>query len=183
MSSDQGRSQWGAGGRLPPGHQKSGRGEKNREGKKGKRKGKRGKERKEREEKGKEERKKKKKGKEKGRKREEGREREGKQKKKRKGRGINTVLIEIWRIIMTWILPRSIHQIARIQYKNSKIFQLLRGAHPPSDTPLCAQARTWRWRATGKLPQSCPPGQQGLATPLALIGFCNNHFEYYFVIL
>ena len=51
------------------------------------------------------------------------------------------------------MLPKSIHQIAPFSFQNSKIFQLLRGAHPPSDTPLCAQARNWRWRAT----RSSPP--------------------------
>ena len=33
---------------------------------------------------------------------------------------------------------KSIHQIARFQFQKYKIFQLLRGAHPPSDTPWCA---------------------------------------------
>ena len=51
------------------------------------------------------------------------------------------------------MLPKSIHQIAPFSFQNSKIFQLLRGAHPPSDTPLCAQARNWRWRATRSSPQ------------------------------
>ena len=51
------------------------------------------------------------------------------------------------------MLPKSIHQIAPFSFQNSKIFQLLRGAHPPSVTPLCAQARNWRWRATQSSPQ------------------------------
>ena len=46
------------------------------------------------------------------------------------------------------MLPKSIHQIAPFSFQNSKIFQLLRGAHPPSDTPLCAKAHNWRWRTT-----------------------------------
>ena len=32
---------------------------------------------------------------------------------------------------------KSTHQIARFQFQKCKIFQLLRGAHPSSDTPLC----------------------------------------------
>ena len=61
------------------------------------------------------------------------------------------------------MLPKSIHQIALFSFQNSKIFQLLRGAHPPSDTPLCAQARNWRWRATQSSP---PPNVQNGSTPL-----------------
>ena len=132
---------------------------KNREGEKKIGKGRRGKGKEKEEKKGRREKKKgrkKEKRRKKGRKREEGREREGKQRKKRKGRGINTVLIEIWRIIMTWILPRSIHQIARIQYKNSKIFQLLRGAHPPyKNPPVRASAHlalTRHWETSPVLP-------------------------------
>ena len=59
------------------------------------------------------------------------------------------------------MLPKSIHQIAPFSFQNSKIFQLLRGAHPPSDTPLCAQARNWRWRAT----QSSPQCSKGIYAP------------------
>ena len=51
------------------------------------------------------------------------------------------------------MLPKSIHQIAPFSFQNSKIFQLLSGPHPPSDTLLCVQARNWRWRAT----RSSPP--------------------------
>ena len=52
-------------------------------------------------------------------------------------------------------LPRSIHQIGRIQYENSKIFQPLRGAHPPLDTP--SAHRRARLRATpGDFPNIAP---------------------------
>ena len=43
---------------------------------------------------------------------------------------------------------KSIHQIAWLQFQKYKIFQLLRGVHPPSDTPLCAQVGIWHCGAT-----------------------------------
>ena len=50
-----------------------------------------------------------------------------------------------WPIACSNFAPKSIHQIAWFQLEKCKIFQLLRGAHPPSDTPL---ARIWCWHAT-----------------------------------
>ena len=34
-----------------------------------------------------------------------------------------------------------------------KIFQLLRKAHPPSDTPMCTQTHNWCWKATKSSPK------------------------------
>ena len=45
-------------------------------------------------------------------------------------------------------LPKSIHQIVQIQFKNSKIFQLLRRAHPP--THPCARNRVLYFDDMGK---------------------------------
>ena len=39
------------------------------------------------------------------------------------------------------------HQIAQMDFQKCKIVQLLRGAHPPSDSPLFAQARMTALRA------------------------------------
>ena len=103
---------------------KNQKGKKNWEGKEGERKGKGRKEKeKKRERRGK------KKANEK-----RGREREGKEKEEERegnkhcfNRNIN--------INNGTNLPRSSHQIARIQYENSKIFQLLRGHIPPQTSP------------------------------------------------
>ena len=48
------------------------------------------------------------------------------------------------------LVPKSIYQIARFQFQEYKIFQLLRGAHPPSDTPLYIQVGTWHCDAPTK---------------------------------
>ena len=47
--------------------------------------------------------------------------------------------IKLFLLIITCskFAPKSTHQIALFQFQKYKIFQLLRGAHPPSDTPLC----------------------------------------------
>ena len=50
--------------------------------------------------------------------------------------------------------------------------QLLRGAHPPSDTPLCAQARNWRWRATRSSPPQC---SKRIYAPECDVGLANWH--------
>ena len=88
----QGRSQWGGrGGRLPPGHQKSGRRAKIGKGKKGERKEKRGKGREERkgkeEEREREKEREKEKGEEKEKKERKGKEKRRKRKREEKGRG------------------------------------------------------------------------------------------------
>ena len=48
--------------------------------------------------------------------------------KKRKERGIT--LIEIWTVIMAWILPRSVHKLARIQYKKIQNLSASGGTPP-----------------------------------------------------
>ena len=45
--------------------------------------------------------------------------------------------------------PKSIHQMARIQFQKYKIFQLLRGA---PDTPLCVEA-SYIWHCDAPPPQ------------------------------
>ena len=66
------------------------------------------------------------------------------------------------------------HQIAQMDLQKCKIFQLLRVAHPPSDSPC-----SWRFAPTipqcwklfyatgiGKPLESCHTGRSGLGTPL-----------------
>ena len=60
------------------------------------------------------------------------------------------------------MLAKCMHQIARNEYKSQKFLQLLRGAHPPSDTPF-AQARTQRrWRAADISPTKITPHEPSL---------------------
>ena len=154
----------GAGGAdCPPGHQKSGRRAKIGKGKKGERKEKKRERKRKEKREGRRERKRKRKGKRKrGRKREKGKERKREEKKGEKGRKggeekgeereekrkkmlINIMFHRYLNISngMNFCV-KVITKLREFSIKNSKIFQLLRGAHPPSDTPLCAQARNWR---------------------------------------
>ena len=143
----QGRSQWG--GEVL----KIRKGRKHLKGKKGK--GKEKEEKKERKEKEKGKERKKEKGKEKGRKKWRGKKR-GKRREREKSKGKKgAVLREMCTLIMTRILPRSIHQIARIHYKNSKSFPLLRG-HIPSDTPWARRATLVLMRHWGTSPILSP---------------------------
>ena len=41
------------------------------------------------------------------------------------------------------LAPKSIYQIARLQFQKYKIFQLLRGPHLLSDNLLCIQVGIW----------------------------------------
>ena len=50
-----------------------------------------------------------------------------------------------------------------IQFSKFKNLPASEGAHPPSDTPLCAQARNWRWRATRSSPP--PPCSKRIYAP------------------
>ena len=83
------------------------------------------------------------------------------------------------------MLPKSIHQIAPFSFQNSRIFQLLSGAHPPSDTPLCAQARNWRWRATRSSPQCSKrifaPGRTYYMVKKIALSYGDTHIELTFL--
>ena len=59
---------------------------------------------------------------------------------------------------MTWFLPRSIHQISRIQYKNSKTFQI-------QLLKLSSFCQEWLFAQLGPIAQIGKVAQMGNAIP------------------
>ena len=78
-------------------------------------------------------------------------------------------------IIWSKFVPKSIHQIARYNihqiaryhFPNYKIFQDLRGTHPPQIPPC---AGSWCWRATKLSPTNVEDGSTPLITVYRLVG-------------